>query len=873
MFRLCFLFFPRHFGKKLTYIKFYFIIRGKKAFLYALYFSLMVRRYRMRVRDLRYYFLAGVVLIIAYAALAVCYYLSIRNGKVESSMMKLGLEAAYVESTTMEEKVDSYYNLYYGDTENKLVSTDGSTTFTVAKNQTGLASRFKPVVKEDGTETGKFKPIFAQAATFDEANYETTHAKDQNYYFYYIKDDTSSYALNNKLVVRIAASTVLEYAANAERQMVIFDADGAIEYTTVDPSVGFRFLVDNISTDYGIEMSALNNHEDINIVLNIGDSVVFSATYIDYLDAYYGTVIVLGDNFLGIDWVIQQAVIYFVAGVIVTIAMLGIMILGVRKCSQLLRADRHAVQATKAMVLRIDPNGKIIFTNKTFKQMYGVTRKLLNVDEFIDVETNEPIIKTIKENKAFECKVPMDLYDEENVKFLHLSPLFISNSYYLMGTDITIDYRMRKHLEIMSGKNSVTKCDNGFTLENQFEKILENNQGYNVAFVEINITKHADIIQVFGKTVYNQLLIQLLDMIKESFMDHKVYHIDESKFMVIVPNDEFASVQPLINEFLDLLQRPITVKANNIYLKSKIVIYNVKSTDFQETKLEDIRVKLDLAYRNMTSLTGKDYIIYEPTMDGIILAADEMEHDIEMGLIGREFQMWLQPQFDVFNNRIDGFEALIRWMNPKYRDKSPQLFIELAEQRGHMLDIGKFVITESFKLAKKLEPYGVHVSINVSPVQLLQVGFVQQFNSNELKKGSIAVEITETLLMGSMQLITEKLRLLREAGFHIHLDDFCTGYSSMLYLKDLPVDTLKIDKEFTKYIETNKVHENIVKTICALGNALDLNLICEGVETQEQSDMVKKMGCRVIQGWLIGKAMPYDDAVELLEKYNTKSKK
>lgn len=831
----------------------------------------------MRVRDLRYYFLAGVVLIIAYAALAVCYYLSIRNGKVESSMMQLGLQAANVESTTMEEKVDSYYNLYFGDINNDLVSTDNSKTFTVAKNQTGLASQFEEIVDENGIGTGKFKPIFAQAATFDEKNYETTQAKDQNYYFYYIKDDTSSYALNNKLVVRIAASVVLNYAVEAERQMVIFDDEGSIQFTTVDSSIGFRFLVDNISTEYGVDMDSLLAHKDINVVLNLSPDVVFSATYVEYLDAYYGTVIPLGSNFLGINWVIQQAVIYFVAGVIVTILMLGIMVLGVRKCSQLLRADRHAVQATKAMVLRIDPAGKIIFTNKTFKQMYGVTRKLLNVDEFIDVETNEPIIKTIKENKAFECKVPMDLYDEADVRFLHLSPLFISNSYYLMGTDITTDYRMRKHLEIMSGKNSVTKCDNGFTLENQFEKILENNQGYNVAFVEINITKHADIIQVFGKTVYNQLLIQLLDMIKECFMEHKVYHIDDSKFMVIVPNDEFASVQPLINEFLDLLQRPITVKANNIYLKSKIVIYNVKSTDFAETKLDDIRVKLDLAYRNMSSITGKDYIIYEPSMDGIILAADEMEHDIEMGLIGHEFQMWLQPQFDVFNNRIDGFEALIRWMNPKYRDKSPQLFIELAEQRGHMLDIGKFVIAESFKLAKQLEPYGVHVSINVSPVQLLQVGFVQQlideFNSNELKKGSIAVEITETLLMGSMQLITEKLRLLREAGFHIHLDDFCTGYSSMLYLKDLPVDTLKIDKEFTKYIETNKVHENIVKTICNLGNALDLDLICEGVETQEQSDMVKKMGCRVIQGWLIGKAMPYDEAVELLEQYNTGSKK
>ena len=123
------------------------------------------------------------------------------------------------------------------------------------------------------------------------------------------------------------------------------------------------------------------------------------------MNLYYAYYIPLADNFLGLDWVVQQAVIYFFAGVLVTMAMLAIMILGVRRCSQLLRADRHAQQATKAMVIRIDPNGKVIFTNKTFKQMYGVTRKLLNIDEIIDVETNEPIIKTIKQNEAFECKV------------------------------------------------------------------------------------------------------------------------------------------------------------------------------------------------------------------------------------------------------------------------------------------------------------------------------------------------------------------------------------------------------------------------------------------------------------------------------------
>ena len=120
--------------------------------------------------------------------------------------------------------------------------------------------------------------------------------------------------------------------------------------------------------------------------------------------------------------------------------------------------------------------------------------------------------------------------------------------------------------------------------------------------------------------------------------------------------------------------------------------------------------------------------------------------------------------------------------------------------------------------------------------------------------------------------MNEKLHLLRDLGFRIHLDDFCTGYSSLLYLKDLPVDTLKIDKEFTKNIVNDKVSENIVKTICNLANSLDLDIVCEGVESEEQSNMVKKYGCRVIQGYLIGKAMPYEEALALLEQYNQNSK-
>jgi EAL domain-containing protein (putative c-di-GMP-specific phosphodiesterase class I) len=259
-------------------------------------------------------------------------------------------------------------------------------------------------------------------------------------------------------------------------------------------------------------------------------------------------------------------------------------------------------------------------------------------------------------------------------------------------------------------------------------------------------------------------------------------------------------------------------------------------------------------------------------MDRIIVATEEMEKALVKGLKENEFRMFLQPQYNVTTERIDGFEALLRWNNPKYKDKSPQVYVELAEQRGHMLDIGRFVIKESFRLAKALESYDIHISINVSPIQILQVGFageiIETAESLNLNPNNIAIEITESFLMENFMLVNEKLKLLKQKGFRIHLDDFCTGYSSMLYLKDLPVDSIKIDREFTKYVETSNVNLNIVKTICSLANNLDLGIICEGVETEEQRDIIQKLGCDVIQGFLISKAVSFDMAKELLEKHN-----
>ena len=862
----------------------------------------------MRVRDLRWYILACVILIVSYAAIAIAFYLSISSGKVVTSMKELGIKDARYSAQMINEKLDEYYELFTSDSNDSLSyevaeDKDGKTyykyidyskegnvdgvvetydssiiknkIFERCPNQTGLAGNF------DGIDGKKIYFVYDKAINVDEKSQKQS-APNTNYYFYFYKKSETGFKYTSfehpegHMVCRVPSNKFFDNLAN---DFIVFDDSGYVKFTNI-AGININTMVSRyIGENYAINY---NDNGELNMQTSInGEDSIVSSVNIENV-GQFAIVHNISDAFLGISWVYQQAIIFYIAGVIVSGLMLLVLILGCRKTSQLLRADRHALQKTEAIVIRIDTSGGLIFSNKTFKKIYGISREV-NIRDFLDVETNEPILNTIKKNKAFICEVPLDDMRDE-VRYLQLSPLYISRSYYLMGTDVTIDYNESRRLQLMSGRNEVTNCENGFILSNRFDKIVDDNAGMDIGFVECNIHKHSDMIQIFGKTTYNLAMIEFLKILRETFEDLAIYHIDDAKFMVVFPNSDISEVTTKVQELLETLKRPITVRVNNIYLNVKIAVYNLKhgtneeaiGLDDEHKKLtyKDIETKLDLAYRNIQDLSSKDYVVYEPAMDGIILATDEMEKDIETGLIDKEFQMWLQPQFDIVNERIAGFEALIRWMNPKYKDKSPQIFIELAEKRGHMLDIGRFVITESFKLAKRLEPYNIHVSVNISPVQLLQVGFVQQlideFNKNQLKVGAVAIEITETLLMGSFKLVAEKLKILRENGFHIHLDDFCTGYSSMLYLKDLPVDTLKIDKEFTKFIVNNKFNENIVRTICGLGNSLNLNLICEGVETQEQSDMVKKMGCRVIQGWLIGKAMPYDQAVELLEKYNRK---
>ena len=248
----------------------------------------------------------------------------------------------------------------------------------------------------------------------------------------------------------------------------------------------------------------------------------------------------------------------------------------------------------------------------------------------------------------------------------------------------------------------------------------------------------------------------------------------------------------------------------------------------------------------------EDVVVYDAQMTEELIKRKRAESKLSSALEREEFHLVYQPQIDIESGRINGLEALVRW-NQNGQVVSPADFIPLLESTGRIIDVGNWIIQEACRQAAHWARQG-HVftmAINVSPMQFRKEEFVSTVMnailSNNLKPEFIDIEITETMLISDVGQTSDKLKLLREFGTKISVDDFGTGYSSLAYLKNFPIDRLKIDRTFIKDIP---LHDDgvIATSIIVLGQSLDLEVLAEGVETQAQFDFLKENVCNSYQG-------------------------
>lgn len=596
----------------------------------------------------------------------------------------------------------------------------------------------------------------------------------------------------------------------------------------------------------------------------------------------------LCDNNLNLVYVVDQKValntvsylrtylivVFVTVFILINIAILVCVIIYTRK-EQDLRNNRLRYFFSKPFIIGINRKGKIREVNRTFIDKVQAFRKYKTIYDFKFFELEEEAMKIIRLQKTLTIEVKNK---DDNKMYIRLMPLKTIGGYKLIGEDVTISlYEQIKNSQIAL-YNNVTRLPNKYILDRDLNELLASPRiaGTNYALIAIDFIDFVKINKMFGFSAGDRLLKEETKTLKESVEEFhaSIYNIRTSLFNILIYDvRDFNQIIDWNKKLVSMLSKPVAIKENfSAGIDFKIGMYNIEGAKAQGLTAASI---YDNAYSALERAKNSRLLktaIYNSEF-GQLLSRDQlMEQDLFEAVKNRDFIMFFQPQYNTRIGRIVGFEALIRWNNPKYIHEQVENYIKMAERNGLIMELGKIIIEETFKFAKKIEDTGIHISMNVSPAQLLHTGFVNEllnyFEQYQLKPHRISIEITETFLMENSEDIIAKLRILKEKGFGVHLDDFGIGYSSMLYLKDLPVDTIKIDKEFTKEATTDKFSRIIVTRIVQMALGLDLNIVAEGVENEKQMNLLSHIGCDVIQGYLISKPVNEEETLALIEKYN-----
>ncbi|MDO9365319.1 MAG: EAL domain-containing protein [Methylotenera sp.] len=339
-----------------------------------------------------------------------------------------------------------------------------------------------------------------------------------------------------------------------------------------------------------------------------------------------------------------------------------------------------------------------------------------------------------------------------------------------------------------------------------------------------------------------------------------------------IGGDEFALIlDKLLNveqakhvaqKIINTLSLPFHLDNRDIFIGASI---GISFCPNDSTSISALLRNADSAMYNAKKLGKNNFQMYLPEMEAINLRRFELESALHQALNNNELFLHYQPQVDIQSNKTIGFEALLRWNNPKLGMISPLDFIPLAEDTGLIIPIGEFVLYEACRQAQQWrEHYAIDtsMSVNLSGRQLIQPNIVERImsivNSTKLPFHLVTIELTESILMDHSQETLQKLEKLSASGFTISIDDFGTGYSSMSYLKRYPIKALKIDRSFISDLPDDANDVAITQAIIALGKNLGMKLVAEGVETEAQLEFLKTHQCDVVQGYLHSRPVPAD---------------
>ncbi len=541
------------------------------------------------------------------------------------------------------------------------------------------------------------------------------------------------------------------------------------------------------------------------------------------------------------------------------------------------------INSSNIITFKINKSGGIISYNENFKKIINLKETEIKKGSIYNIipETYYTVFNVFYEkiinSSANNEQLDMPLI-ENNGKWVYI--LWNASSYNtkldqveFVGTNISALKEYEKKVQKIAYFDRLTGLNNLIYLEEYFNGIISiNTTNTKIALIYINVDNFKYINDIFGHNTGDNFIIDLSNRILSvENVKAKVCKRGGDEFVVIY---EYIEDSGELNDYIDKVFKAIKNEyyINNVRLNISVSIgvslYPDDGVTYEELfKCADIA--LQIAKENFK---GK-IKYFNNSMKNDIYEIVSIENDLKNAIENNEFVLYYQPQYNIKTGKLYGFEALIRWISPKKGFVRPDKFIPQAEKNQLIIPIGKFAFRSTCDFINKLTSKGFSdlcVSVNISVVQMMCDDFVD-FIINTVKEKNInpkniKLEITESVLIKSIDDIVKKINTLNSYGIRFSLDDFGTGYSSLTYLKQIPLDILKIDKSFTDTILEENTNKNILSIIINLAKCCDLSTVAEGIEDREQLLWLNDKSCDIAQGFYMGKPMPEEKAFEIIEK-------